>query len=280
MNSKVFGTINAASWAVGDEIGRQFDVLNGIARGKEGGVVDVCNLCKNEGDVKMSPDSIITVDRGCRCQAKDAPNITSGAGIVDVADLGNDGSTMQARDELRYDMATEEQQNVGGDYVEQDPTTAAIVENNNKPTIYMSENDTIAPSDVQPVELAPVEQVEPEQVPVEEVSTEQPAESVDIVGVDDGAVEKFCSGHMSPIEYSINITIIILFIAISLTAILMIFKLAKKCSKYDCCEYDRVKNEPPIFPPAEKAYESPKPINQGFSGGNVNKPTVLTGNIF
>ena len=195
MNNKVFGTINSATWATGDEIGRQFDVLNSISKGSS--VIDVCDLCKN-GNIQMSPDSIINVEEGCRCKAKEAPNLTTGGGVVDVADMANNGLRSQ---QLHEEIVNEEINDVNSNYVSEQPPE---------------------PTNEQPTN--------------EQQINEQPAENeIQVVGVDDGAVEKFCSGHMSPIEYSINIVIIILFISISVMAIIIIFKLAMKCCSCNCC---------------------------------------------
>ena len=54
---------------------------------------------------------------------------------------------------------------------------------------------------------------------------------VRIIGKDGEAFEKFCTGELTSIEYAINITIIILFIAMSVMAMLILFKLAYKYCK-------------------------------------------------
>ena len=241
MNNKVFGTINTATWATGDEIGRQFDVLNSISRGKESSVIDVCDLCKN-GSVQMSPDSIINIEEGCRCKAKEAPNLTTGGGVIDIADMTNDGLGSQ---QLREDIVNEEI-NKNNNYVSEQKIDEKIEqpiideqkidEKVEQPIIDEKVDEKIE----QPIidEQKIDEKVEQ---PIIDEKVEQPIidEKVDneiqVVGVDKGAVEKFCTGHMSPIEYSINIVIIILFISISVMAIMLIFKLSMKCCSCDCC---------------------------------------------
>ena len=213
MNNKVFGTINAATWATGDEIGRQFDVLNNISRGKESSVIDVCDLCKS-GSVELSPDSIINVEEGCRCKAKEAPNLTTGGGIVDVADMANGGLGSQ---QLREDIINEEINKNNNYIIDSAPSNDAPsndVQTNEQETNDSATND------------APTNDSQTN----EQATNDTPTKSeIQVVGVDDGAVEKFCSGHMSSIEYSINIAIIILFISISVMAIMTIFKLSIKC---------------------------------------------------
>ena len=233
MNNKVFGTINAATWATGNEIGHQFSVLNSISNGKERGVVDVCNLCKT-GEERLSPDSVITVQDGCRCKAQEAPEITTNGTIMDIADIGKDepNTGVEQQMEVIEEIKAEQQPEENGDYAEQSAEVKALTPEPNK---YISENDT----PVQQLDTNNDETVNNDEPISDETSndentsdeTSNESGEVDIIIKDDGALEKFCTGQMNTIEYAINITIIILFIAISVMAILMIFKLA--CCK--CC---------------------------------------------
>ena len=245
MNNKVFGTISTATWATGDEIGRQFDVLNSISRGKESSVIDVCDLCKN-GSVQMSPDSIINIEEGCRCKAKEAPNLTTGGGVIDIADMANDGLGSQ---QLREDIVNEEM-NENNNYVSEQKIDEQKIDEKVEQPIIDEKNDEKVEQPIidekidekveQPIIDEKVEQpIIDEQKNDEKVEQpiidEQKNDEIQVVGVDKGAVEKFCTGHMSPIEYSINIVIIILFISISVMAIMLIFKLSMKCCSCDCC---------------------------------------------
>ena len=290
MNSKVFGSINPNTWAVNGEIGHQFDVLNAISNPKSYSTIDVCQLCKNPGDVKLSPDSVISVDEGCRCNKSEAPANTSGGAVVDVSNLATEESAPTVEEVI---AATAVEPQVvetpeGGDYVESSPTVEATATGETK---YIAENNTVAPSDAtdeinaQAVEEQTQKAIEEQNAQLAEAEQAEEAaqsEQVEIVGVDDGAIEKFCTGRMSPIEYSINITIIILFIAISVMAIMMIFKLAyskclgcggscgKVCPRCGCCERCCECGRP--IPQPLPKIEEPVPQPQSLGGGSLYTP--------
>ena len=295
MNSKVFGTINANTWAKGDEIGNQFNVLNSISNPiSRSSVVDVCQLCKNPTDVQMSPDSEIYISEGSRCSQSQAPASTTSGSIIDVA-------------EIATEQVNEPEQINEGDYVSYSPVLDAVA-NGATDAKYISENNTIAPSDLtdniteatsdQPViNESSIEQSNNEQqTTADEHIDEQ--QSPSIIGKDDGAIEKFYTGQMTPLEYSINITIIILFIAISVMAIMMIFKMAyckclrcgnkcshvcTKCGKCEhCCQcYDLINhqkqhpvyNPPPAAPAAPVNPSSSAPVLEGGYFSRKSKPT-------
>lgn len=287
MNSKVFGTINANTWAKGDELGNQFNVLNTISNPSS--YVDICNVCKRPGDIQMSPDSLIYVNEG-----GEESKSTTGSGVVDITEVAKDKSALV--------NDTKQQEETDNDYVESSPIVGAVAGGATNAK-YISENNTVAPSDLTdsisdstvaeqqaeqdneqvetPTETEQsqpeTEQSEPETPATETNEPEQQeSEPVAVIGKDEGAVEKFCTGQMSALEYSINITIIILFIAISIMAIMLIFKMAyckclgcgskcshicPKCGKCDdCCVCHQT--------------------NQTNQANQLNQPLVLNGGYF
>ena len=282
MNSKVFGTVNANTWARGDEMGNQFNVLNGISNpNSRSSVVDVCQLCKNPGETQLSPDSDVYIDEGCRCSVSQAPDSTTGGAVIDVAEVATKPESTQEQ-ELEQES----------DYVESSPVVDAVASGSvgNK---YISENNTVAPSDL-------TQSVAQQQ---EQPVVQQSDEPIEIIGKDEGAIEKFYSGQMTPLEYSINITIIILFIAISLMAIMMIFKLAyckclscgSKCSHVcprcgrceQCCRCHEVpvNQSQPLIQKIEPVVNQSQPQQQvepiTLTGGYFSRnptPTVMSNN--
>ena len=95
---------------------------------------------------RNSRSSVISVEDGCRCSAQNAPEIVSGGGVVDVADVASEESAAAT---LEQDKQMEEKQN---DYVERSPEVAAVT---NEQTKYVSENDTVVPNDDVESEIAP-----------------------------------------------------------------------------------------------------------------------------
>ena len=226
MNSKVFGTINANSW---NPAGHQFDELSGITSNKVMTSVDVCNICKT-GESLLSEGSSVTVQDGCRCSKAEAPKVENTGGVIDVSSLATDGSINDEQ---------EDEQETKSDYVENEEKEPEVATTATGQT-YIGDNDTVLHKEEEPPIIEqPAQETE---TPITETS------EVEIIGKDDGALEKFCAGEMTTIEYAVNITIIVLFIAISVIAILILFKLAyrsckncgskcKLCKKCGKCKY-------------------------------------------
>ena len=254
MNSKIYGDYSQLhTWASSDELGRQISVLGTIPGYKdETKVIDVCNLCKTD-DAKMSPDSVIDVDYswcdGCRQGGSNLSIIGGGeqelekevrdeleqsasvaesvASAVDdhinkVIDAEEQDKVQKAVDEVELSKHEEIiEPELEGDYVEE-----SNVQPNNDNT-YVSENDTVIEQEETQL---PVEVNEPSETGCTECEKKLhesvDEDKVEVIGVDKEAFNRFCSGQMNSIEYALNITIIIIAIAISVIAINTLFKIA------------------------------------------------------
>lgn len=298
MNSRVFDGVNTHTFLDNADIGHRFQVLNTMTSANGGKLIDVCNLCKNETDVQMSPDSIIsTSDFHDGCRHDD--DIASDVNIT-----------------ANYDQPTDITQ---GDYINNSQPTS----DNSSGQTYVSENDTVISSDQSTTPSAPDTSIQQyNQQPQDDTECTDCAQKLDIIGKDDGAIEKFCTGRMNKVEYAVNITIIIIFVAISIMAIQLLFKIAAihsiyccrnckcecskicpKCNKCStCCNcnkedsttdsakqlgaslYENYYRAPINIPTNEYGTITPQVIsgdsrNVGMSGGNNNN-VQLTGSIF
>ena len=207
MNSKIFGTINAASW---DPHVNQFAELGTVNSYNVMNSVDVCDICKT-GESVLSEGSSISIQDGCRCGKSEAPKVENTGGAVDISLV----ATEQKPEEEVVDPINE------SDYIE--PSTTEPAKTATGQT-YISDSDTVISA---PNTESTITDAEP--APIEGSSGD---EGIRIIGKDKEAFEKFCAGELSSIEYAINITIIILFIAMSVMAMLILFKLAYKSCKH------------------------------------------------